>query len=343
MVLIFKILAASLALALGNFAAAQETPPLFAAISERDADAFDAALAAGENVNARLGGEQGPTPLMWAASAGRVDFVEALLEAGADIDARDQTGDSPINYAAFRARPAAVAALLSAGADTTIRGHGNAAEIAARRGNQDVLALVLDARGEGPDRSVVEAALEAAAIADDADTVAALAALSDVTAARDFAGRPVLHAAARAGSVAAIDALIDAGASVGTADFIGYTALMEAAREGRTEAVLALIEAGADIDHVGGEYALHLTALHLAAIENRADTVSALLDAGAQIDPVGVMGGSPLLWAVYEGAREAALVLAEAGADGAIAGDPGTPAVDVARGREWDEVVAALD
>lgn len=318
-------------------------PDLFEPIRARDAAAFAAALAAGADVDARLGGGRGPTPLMWAASAGRADFVDRLLEAGAQIDAVDQTGDSAINYAAFRGRPDAVAALLAAGADTTIRGHGNAAEIAARRGHQDVLALVLDARRETPARSAAEGALEAALIANDAATVTALTRHLDPGGARDWAGRPALHAAARAGSVEAMEALIAAGAPVDAVDFIGYTALMEAAREGRTEAVETLLAAGADVDHAGGEHALRLTALHLAATANRADTVRALLDAGAEIDPIGVMGASPLLWALYEGAREAALVLAEAGADPRLAGDPGRPAIEVARTLEWDEVVAALE
>src|SRR5206468_7771676 len=47
-----------------------------------------ALVAAGADVNARFTGHHTETPLHWAASSGDVAVLDALLDAGADIEAR---------------------------------------------------------------------------------------------------------------------------------------------------------------------------------------------------------------------------------------------------------------
>lgn len=340
MIRIAALLSAILVTASPVFAQ-DEAPDLFALISDRDMAGLEAAIAAGANVNQRQGEGLEATPLMW--STGReAQFTRVLLEAGAEVDVRDAMGDPAINWAAYYGNTDAVALLLAAGADTELTGHGTPVEIVMRRGHAASLALLLDHRGETPDRSAAEAALEAAAIAGDADTISALAAHVDIATARDWAGRPVLQAAARANQAAAVAALIEAGAPVDGEDAIGFTALFEASRDGSLEAVEALIAAGADVNHVSGENALSLTALHLAAIGNHVDIVDALLAAGADTDAVGTMGATPLLWAMFEGSREAALRLVEAGTDLAIANEFGATALTGAESLEWDDVAAAI-
>ena len=56
--------------------------PLHAAVAARNRDAADALVAAGADVNARQ--QVGYTPLMGAAAGGREDIVELLLSRGAD-------------------------------------------------------------------------------------------------------------------------------------------------------------------------------------------------------------------------------------------------------------------
>ena len=325
----------------GSGLAQDEQPDLFALISARDLAGLENAIAGGADVNQRQSEGLEATPLMW--STGReADYTRVLLEAGADVNVRDAMGDPAINWAAYYGNTEAVALLLDAGADTELTGHGDAVQIVMRRGHPASLALLLDHRGATPDRDAAEAALEAAALRGDADTIAALAPHVSVAEARDWAGRPVLQAAARADQAEAITALIDAGAPVNGADAIGFTALFEASRDGALAAVEALIAAGADVNHVSGENALSLTALHLAAIGNHVDVVDALLEAGANTDAVGTMNATALMWATYEGSQGAALRLVEAGTDLTVEGQFGDTALSVAEAQEWEDVVAAI-
>ncbi|HAQ36752.1 MAG: hypothetical protein CMF74_09540 [Maricaulis sp.] len=334
-------LLAAIILLTGTATAQDEAPDLFALISDRDMAGLEAAIAAGADVNQRQSAGLEATPLMW--STGReAEFTRVLLDAGAEVNVRDAMGDPAINWAAYYGNTDAVALLLAAGAETELTGHGNAAEIVMRRGHSAALALILDHRGASPDRSAAEAALEAAALRGDAATIAALSRHVEVASARDWAGRPVLQAAARANQVEAIAALINAGAPVDGADAIGFTALIEASRDGALEAVEALIAAGADVNHVSGENALSLTPLHLAAIGDNADIVALLLDAGADREPVGVMGATPLLWAIFEGAQAAALALATAGAEGNARVGEGPTALEMTEQLGWTQVAETL-
>ena len=75
-------------------------------------------LARGVDPNFR--NRQGGTALMWAGSR---EVVEALIEAGSDINAKSDDGDSVLSYAAAIGQVWKVEALLKAGANPNIRGY----------------------------------------------------------------------------------------------------------------------------------------------------------------------------------------------------------------------------
>ena len=86
-----------------------------------------ALLEAGANLEAR--NENGDTPLHRAAVFNENPAViEALLEAGANLEARDELfGRTPLHSAAgFNKNPAVVKALLEAGADVNARNENGA-------------------------------------------------------------------------------------------------------------------------------------------------------------------------------------------------------------------------
>jgi ankyrin repeat protein len=80
-----------------------------------------ALVAAGADVNARFTGPHGETPLHWAASSDDVEALDALLDAGADIEADGAViGDgTPIADAVAFGQWKAARRLLERGALTT--------------------------------------------------------------------------------------------------------------------------------------------------------------------------------------------------------------------------------
>ncbi len=77
---------------------------------------------AGADVNARFSGRHTETPLHWAASSDDVEVLDALLDAGADIEAPGAVlgGGSPIADAAGFGQWKAAARLVERGAQTNL-------------------------------------------------------------------------------------------------------------------------------------------------------------------------------------------------------------------------------
>ncbi|MDV8022729.1 ankyrin repeat domain-containing protein [Rhodococcus sp. IEGM 1330] len=81
-----------------------------------------ALIAAGADPNSRFPGEHRETPLHWAASSDDVDAIDALLDAGADIDARGAViaGGTPLSDATAFGQWSAARRLVQRGATTTL-------------------------------------------------------------------------------------------------------------------------------------------------------------------------------------------------------------------------------
>jgi len=322
--------------------AAQIPSSVSTALADGDVQALTEALEAGADPDARVETGLQATALMLAASNPDPGLTRVLIAAGADIEIRDTMGDPAINWAAYYGHSAVVAELLEAGASHSQVGHGSVSEIAIRRGNQATIALALEADGQLPARDRLAILLETAAMTGDLAMMAEIGQLRDLSMATDWAGRPLLHAAARAGRADSAAALVAAGADVDAVDAIGFTALFEAARDRRAEVVDVLIEAGADVDHVAFENGMSLTAVHLAAIGGDAGIVRRIAAAGANLDRQGVTGATALYWAAFEGQQDAVLALLDAGADPDIRPD-GTPDfAAIAEMLDWPDVAARL-
>lgn len=74
----------------------------------------------GADLEARAFGS-GATPLMRAAYVGRNDLVQILIDAGANINARDNTGSTPLMIAAMQNNVETFKLLIDAGADLLIK------------------------------------------------------------------------------------------------------------------------------------------------------------------------------------------------------------------------------
>ncbi|KAL1966043.1 hypothetical protein VTN77DRAFT_4983 [Rasamsonia byssochlamydoides] len=85
--------------------------------------------------------------LMAASTAGHEGIVEQLIEAGADVNAHDESHDSALYAASYRGHEDIVKLLLTAGADPNLNGgrYGSALQLASYYGNEDMVKLLLSA------------------------------------------------------------------------------------------------------------------------------------------------------------------------------------------------------
>ena len=118
-------------------------------------DAVQALLAAGADVNAAEP-SQGQTALMWAISEKHSDVAQALIASGADVTARSEGGFSPLLFAAREGDLASARAVLEAGAsvEETAPSGMSALLVAAVRAHTALVMMLLE---QGADPNAAEA------------------------------------------------------------------------------------------------------------------------------------------------------------------------------------------
>ena len=257
------------------------------------------------------------TALHFAAVCPQSDALQVLIDAGADIDAKDDQGQAPLHYASRSGQVANVAALVRAGAALCVvdskwytclfvavhNGHTDAVRYLAglpevdvnHRGIRGLTALHYALEKQHSD--VTQVLIDAGADVD--------AKLND--------GRSLLALSSSAGILEDVKTLVEAGARVQDTDNEGYTCLLLAAHNGHTETVRYLVGLqGVDVNHRGRD---DCTALQLAVQAKHTGVVRVLIDAGADISSMGFRRGvSPLYTATMMGHVEIVKMLVKAGA-----------------------------
>ena len=236
--------------------------PLVDAVRNHDRAAVEALLTAGADVDAVQ--TDGATALHWAVHLDDAPIVDQLLLAGATVDATNEYGVTPLSIACGNGSAPLVERLLAAGAD--------------------------------PDRArpTGETPLMQAASTGSVGAVDALVAHgADVNRADPELGQTPLMWAISARRPAVAARLIAHGADVLARSTGGFTPLLFAAREGDAAIARLLLAAGAD-PHDAMEDGT--SALHVAALRGHVGTAVLLLEHGADPNDAGP-GYTPLHWA----------------------------------------------
>ena len=291
------------------------TPLHFASRYAWEPAVFVVLLEAGADVEAR--NRRGRTPLHGAAGTNRSQVVAELARAGADLNARDSAGNTPLHATRYNEHVSVVYLLLELGADPTlVNDRGEVADpLDCGYWNTHWFARVATAQA----------------------TAACLAAGADVNARDRNGNTPLLFATEMLGGgadespaskdPAVVTLLLEAGAEVNARNEVRNTPLHNAAWGKRAEVatnraelvenppiVAALLAAGADANagvNVGS------TPLHHAAAIEGVETVAMLLEAGADIHARDNSGDTPLLRAANLGFGNPEILetLVAAGAD----------------------------
>lgn len=116
------------------------TPLCVAAVRDQ-VETVNALIAAGANVNAKTAEADGYSCLHYCAELGRVEIMAILIAHGADIHARTAMGHSPFNVATIHGHVPVLSLLLEHGADPLADGAGHffAPHLAATTGRLAVL------------------------------------------------------------------------------------------------------------------------------------------------------------------------------------------------------------
>lgn len=167
--------------------------------------------------------DKGMTAIIFASMKGYTKIVQMLANAGADVNARSNTGTTPLMYAALNNDIQSARLLLQQGANADIQEQNEgmtALMYAIKRGHFDIVKIL----SKEP--------------------------LNTANEIRTFNGDTTLLTAVKTGNLQIVDALLESNPDLEARDQFNQTPLMNAARKGFTRIVIHLLNKGAQINAV---------------------------------------------------------------------------------------------
>lgn len=263
--------------------------------------------------------------LHYVVENGTADWVPFLVKHGCRLEAKDEERLTPLHRAALENRPQILRALIEAGANTDARvgrrsphyAEGfSTFHLAVRKGRLECVWIMLE-MGQSAEQPIKEdriTPLIIAILCNEPDVARLLLRYGADVNRTDDDGFAPLHHAPNAGMG---KLLIDAGAEIEARGNNGKTPLHMAVQICEVELVNLLIASGADVNaRTDGEY----TPLHFACSLTlfgpfSLEAVRPLVEAGADVNARDEDGDTPLHWLAFGTALEQARLLVEAGAD----------------------------
>jgi ankyrin repeat protein len=252
----------------------------------------------------------GSTLLHHAAGFGTLETLQWLVDAGADVKAKNKLGSTPLHWAV--PEQAKVRVLLARGAAVNAKLNDGRTPLylAALLGNGQAILRMLLEHGADPGLTTLNK-------------------------------RTPLMVAAAAGDAEAVRLLLDAKASVNALDSAGQTALMMASTAGSPAVVRLLLERGADARVLTKR---NESALGNAGTAGNVEVVRLLLEHGADVNARNIRGYSPLMLAASSDTMPVDVVklLLAKGADATFTDDYDDTARDLAAKRGHTAVTRLL-
>lgn len=253
------------------------------AIDKNDMTAVKEILASQQVADLESCDEKKWTPLLKALSQGNADCINALLDAGANVNAREPgMGHTPLSRAItgwYGGDPKIVSLLLSRGADPNIlpiNPQEGGLLAAAERGYETIALLLL---GKGADIEAEDTwGKTPVQVAAEHGHAGIIRILAEQGADLNRYGALALSKTISSHSREAFDALMECGANPAAPLREGKTLLMIAAEAGETGVMEKLVAAGLDPDCVDEN---GMTALMIAAENGKGESTRKLLALGA--------------------------------------------------------------
>ncbi len=285
--------------------------PLWYAVESNQPDVVDLLLAAHADPNAR--GPLPPsyaTPLELALQNGNIRIASRLIQAGAQVNAKNAGGRTVLYYAVRERQLDALTFLIENGAAVNIRDKDGTSPLddAVRRGTVDTIALLLahGARLNEPEPQ---------------------------------AGMTPINEAACRGNVEVVQFLLQFHPDLEIQDNRGYGPLENALRYGRQAVAMLLLEAEAK-DPQSSQISAKL--IDPAIAKNEPRVVEALLRQGVSANGTLPSGGTPLDTAAFAGFTNVVGVLLDHGADPNLASKSGATPLEDAALKGFDGIVSLL-
>jgi len=214
---------------------------LHEAVKKPDLERVEALLNKGANVNARDSLRDNWTPLHWAAYKGHEAVAVLLVRRGADVSAREsKNGGTPLHYAVHQGHYSTVRVLVQHAAPIDARTMLDALpiDIAEQRGYKNIADFL---------RSCVWTLHEAAGHGDIGRVNHLVESGVDIDG-RDAQGRTALHIAAEMGNEDLALTVLEKGVAIDAVDCNDDTALHRAVAHGHSAVIELLLAGGADTE-----------------------------------------------------------------------------------------------